>query len=138
MSMTVQTVVARVLGAAILATLVSCSAATSSTPEVRTAAARSVHSYIVEAQSTDAAAAAVTAAGGQVVSRLNVIDAVEANLTDDQHARVLAAAGIKQITTNTLVSTQAAASVADNFDTGSFANNSGTHRWYGDWVEQYD
>ncbi len=26
----------------------------------------------------------------------------------------------------------------DNFETGSFANNDGTHRWYGDWVEQND
>ena len=138
MTMTVQTAVARVLGAAILATLVSCSAATSSTPEVRKAAVATAHSFIVEGQSTDVAASAVTAAGGQVVSRLNVIDAVEANLTDEQHARVLAAAGIKQITTNTLVSTQAAASVADNFDVGSFGNNSGTHRWWGDWVEQND
>ena len=97
-----------------------------------------MNSYIVEAQSTDAAAEAVAGAGGQVVSRLNIIDAVEARLTDAQHARVLAATGIKQITTNTLVSTQAAANVRDNFETGSFANNDGTHRWYGDWVEQGD
>ena len=88
--------------------------------------------------STDAAAKAVTAAGGQVVSRLGVIDAVEAKLTDAQHARVLAAAGVKQITPNSPVTTQAAASVRDNFETGSFANNDGTHRWYGDWVEQND
>ena len=26
----------------------------------------------------------------------------------------------------------------DNFEVGSFANNDGTHRWYGDWVEQND
>ncbi len=26
----------------------------------------------------------------------------------------------------------------DNFEIGSFANNDGTHRWYGDWVEQND
>ena len=121
-----------------MGSLVSCSAATSGTPTVRLAASNTVNSYIVEAQSTDAAAEAVAAAGGRVVSRLNVIDAVEATLTDAQHARVLAAAGIKQITTNTLVTTQAAASVRDNFDTGSFANNDGTHRWFGDWVEQGD
>ncbi len=121
-----------------LATLVGCSAATSSTPATHMAASGAAHSYIVEAQSTDAAATAVAAAGGEVVSRLNVIDAVEAKLTDAQHARVLAAAGIKQITTNTLVTTQAAANVRDNFETGSFANNDGTHRWYGDWVEQGD
>ena len=36
------------------------------------------------------------------------------------------------------VTTQAAANVRDNFETGSFANNDGTHRWYGDWVEQND
>jgi serine protease AprX len=142
MNSTVQKAVARVLGAAIvgvtMGSLVSCSAATSGTPTAHLAASNTVNSYIVEAQSTDAAAEAVAAAGGRVVSRLNVIDAVEATLTDAQHARVLAVAGIKQITTNTLVSTQAAASVRDNFDTGSFANNDGTHRWYGDWVEQGD
>ena len=142
MNSTVQKAVARVLGAAIvgvtMASLVSCSAATSGTPAARLAATDTVTSYIVEAQSTDAAAEAVAAAGGKVVSRLNIIDAVEANLTVAQHARVLAANGIKQITTNTLVATQAAANVRDNFETGSFANNDGTHRWYGDWVEQGD
>jgi serine protease AprX len=119
-------------------TLVSCSAATSATPPARMAASDTVNSYIVEARSTDVAADAVAAAGGQVVSRLNIIDAVEATLTDAQHARVLAAAGIKQITTNTLVTTQAAASVRDNFETQSFSNNDGTHRWYGDWMEPGD
>jgi serine protease AprX len=138
MTLTVKEAAARVLGAAMLATLVGCSAATSSTPATHMAASSAAHSYIVEAQSTDAAATAVAAAGGEVVSRLNVIDAVEAKLTDAQHARVLAAPGIKQITTNTLVTTQAAANVRDNFDTGSLANNDGTHRWYGDWVEQGD
>jgi len=143
MNFTVQKAVARVLGATLvggltLGSLLSCSAATSGEPPVRLAVSDTVNSYIVEAQSTDAAADAVAAAGGRVVSRLNVIDAVEATLTDAQHARVLAASGIKQITTNTLVTTQAAASVRDNFDTGSFANNDGTHRWYGDWVEQGD
>jgi serine protease AprX len=119
-------------------TLVSCSAATSATPPARMAASDTVNSYIVEARSTDVAADAVAAAGGQVVSRLNIIDAVEATLTDAQHARVLAAAGIKQITTNTLVTTHAAASVRDNFETQSFSNNDGTHRWYGDWMEPGD
>ncbi len=96
------------------------------------------HSYIVEGKNTDAAAKAVTDAGGQVVSRLNIIDAVEATLTDAQHARVLAATDVKQISHNAQVTTQAAASVRDNFEYGSFANNDGTHRWYGDWVEQND
>ena len=73
-----------------------------------------------------------------VISRLGVIDAVEAKLTDSQHASVLATQGIKQITPNAIVTTQAAANVRDNFETGSFANNDGTHRWYGDWVEQND
>ena len=26
----------------------------------------------------------------------------------------------------------------DNFESGSLANNNGSHRWYGDWVEQND
>jgi hypothetical protein len=129
---------ARVLGAAIalmtLGVLASCSQATSGTPSL--ASAR--HSYIVEAASTDAAAKAVSDAGGEVTSRLNVIDAVEASLTDAEHAKVLKTAGIKQITTNTIVTTLAAAYVRDNFETGSFANNDGTHRWYGNWVEQND
>ncbi|MEO8062003.1 MAG: S8 family peptidase [Pseudomonadota bacterium] len=102
------------------------------------APASAKHSYIVEAVSTDSAAQAVVSAGGQVISRLGVIDAVEANLTDAEHARVLKADGIKQITTNDIVTTLAAASVRDTFETGSFANNDGTHRWYGDWVEQND
>jgi molybdate-binding protein len=142
MNSTVQKAVARVLGAAIVGGLtlglVSCSAATSGTPQARLAATDTVNSYIVEAQSTDAAAEAVAAAGGKVVSRLNIIDAVEATLTDAQHARVLAANGVKQITTNTLVATQAAANVRDNFESQSFSNNDGTHRWYGDWVEPGD
>jgi subtilisin family serine protease len=129
----------RVLGAVILATLVSCSAATSSTPDAGVAAAAGpTHSYIVEADSTEIAAQAVIAAGGTVTSRLGVIDAVEAELTDAAHARVLKAQGVKQITTNTLVTTQAAASVRDNFETSLFSNNDGSHRWWGDWVEQND
>ena len=135
----VNKVAARVLSAAILAMLVSCSAATSGTPAARNAtAAAASHSYIVEAESTDKAASAVAAVGGEVVSRLGVIDAVEAKLTEDQHAKVLSVRGVKQITPNTPITTQAAASVRDNFETGSFANNDGTHRWYGDWVESND
>jgi len=134
---------ARVLSAAMLGVLVSCSAATSGTPEAVAVAgavpdAGKAHSYIVEADSTDKAASAVTAAGGSVVSRLGVIDAVEASLTEVQHAKVLATLGVKQVTPNAPITTQAAASVRDNFETGSFANNNGTHRWYGDWVEQND
>ena len=138
MKLSVHEAAVRVLGTAISVLLVSCSTATSSRPESAAVAAGPAHSYIVEAQSTDAAAKAVTDAGGQVDSRLNIIDAVEAKLTDAQHARVLAATGIKQITPNAQITTQAAASVRDNFETGSFANNDGTHRWYGDWVEQND
>ena len=105
------------------------------------AEAAPVQSFIVEAESTDAAAQAVKDAGGEVVSRLGVIDAVEANLTDAARTRVSKAAGVKQITPNTLVSTQAtsnAANVADHFETGSFDNDDGTHRWWGGWVEQND
>src|SRR4029079_13233983 len=118
--------------------LVSCSTATPSTPVARVAAAAPAHSYIVEGSSTDAAATAVLAAGGQVVSRLNVIDAVEAKLTDAQHPSVKATTGIRQIHDNPTVTTLAAAYVRDNFETDSFANNDGTHRWYGNWVEQND
>src|SRR5262245_13224798 len=107
---------AHVLGAAILGVLASCSAATSGTPAVAHAKSPR-HSYIVEATSTDAAAKAVADAGGEVSSHLGVIDAVEANLTDAEHAKVLKTAGVKQITSNTMVMTQAAASVRDNFET---------------------
>src|SRR5436190_1189155 len=134
---------AAVMGAAIvgglgLATLVSCSSTISSPPGANALADSEVHSYIVEAQSTDAAARAVDTAGGEVVSRLKVIDAVEARLTRAQHARVLASTGIRQVTPDVAVTTMAAASVKDNFELDSFANNDGTHRWYGNWVEQYD
>ena len=138
MKPSVQEAAVLVLGTAISVLLVSCSTATSSRPEIVAVAASPAHSYIVEAQSTDAAAKAVTDAGGKVDSRLNIIDAVEAKLTDAQRAHVLTAAGIKQVTPNAQISTQAAASVRDNFESGSFANNDGTHRWYGDWVEQND
>lgn len=138
MMASVRELTVRVLGAATLALLVSCSAATSSTPVAGESLPTAKHSYIVEADTTDHAATAVLAAGGDVISRLNVIDAVEANLTDAEHAQVLKADSIKQITTNEIVTTQAAAYVRDNFETGSFANNDGTHRWYGDWVEQND
>src|SRR5262245_17199886 len=132
-------VVARVLGATGLAVLVSCSAATSATPDLSAMeAAAPAQSYIVEGQTTDLAASAVEKVGGRVTSRLGVIDAVEADLTDAQHALVLTAAGIKQITTNSIVMTQAAANVMDTFEAGAFSNNNGSHRWYGDWVEQND
>jgi subtilisin family serine protease len=124
---------ARVLGAIGLAMLVSCSAATSGTPQPGVA-----HSYIVEGVSTDKAAAAVKAAGGSVESRLGVIDAVEAKLTAAQHAKVLETTGVKQITPNAAVTTLAAANVRDNFETSSHANNDGSHRWYGNWIEQND
>jgi len=123
-----------------LAGLVACSAAPSGSPTANLviADAGATASYIVEADSTDNAARAVKAAGGRVVSRLGVIDAVEASLTSSQHQAVLSIQGVKQVTPNAPVTTLAAASVRDNFEIGSFANNDGTHRWYGDWVEQND
>ena len=129
---------ARTLGAALLGALASCSVATSSAPVASPSTGSTAHSYIVEADSTDTAADAVKGAGGEVVSRLGVIDAVEAKLTDSQHMSVMSARGIKQISPNIPVTTLAAASVRDNFETSSFANNDGSHRWYGDWIEQND
>jgi hypothetical protein len=129
---------ALVLGAVTLTSLVSCSAATGSSSVAQTSRQNERHSYIVEATSTDAAAQAVRSAGGEVVSRLGVIDAVEASLSTAEHALVLKAAGIKQITTNDKVITLAAASVKDSFEISSLANNDGSHRWYGDWIEQGD
>ena len=141
--MTFRVITARVLGAVLVgafsvATLMSCSSTTSGSPGASALAASEVHSYIVEAQSAEAAARVVDASGGEVVSRLKVIDAVEARLTRAQHARVLASTGIRQVTPNVAVTTMAAANVRDNFETDSFANNDGTHRWYGNWVEQND
>src|SRR4051812_40047612 len=100
MSSDVREAVVRVLGTAILgglglAMLASCSATASSPPVVRESSAHQTQSYIVEGRTTDLAAKAVVAAGGEVKSRLNIIDAVEARLTDAQHALVLAAPGIK-------------------------------------------
>ena len=138
MMISVRKTAARVLGAVSAALLVSCSVATTSTPVSDASVAYAKHSYIVEALTTDIAAKAVLVAGGEVTSRLNIIDAVEANLTDAEHALVLKTAGIKQITSNDVVSTQAAAMVRDSFETGSFSNNDGSHRWWGDWVEQND
>ncbi|HEU4780345.1 MAG TPA: hypothetical protein VFS58_10740, partial [Steroidobacteraceae bacterium] len=97
----------------------SCSAASSGTGTRKgnvVAGAGQKHSYIVEADSTDNAARAVKAAGGDVVSRLGVIDAVEATLTSTQHEAVLSIQGVKQITPNAPVTTQAAAHVRDNFE----------------------
>src|SRR5690349_1868936 len=132
-----------VVATAVLAILSSCSSATAGKPATVAVAAQptiaaAAQSFIVEASSTDLAAQAVVSAGGQVVSRLGVIDAVEATLSDDQHAQVLRTAGIKQISVNATVSTNAAASVRDNFETGSFANDNGSHRWWGEWTEQND
>src|SRR5690242_18661973 len=121
-----------------LGVLVSCSVTTTSPPVARESAAHEAQSSIVEAQTTDVAAEAVLAAGGQVNSRLNIIDAVEAKLTDAQRQQVLGSPGVKQISVNTLVTTEAAAYVKDSFEVDSFANNDGTHRWYGNWVEQND
>ena len=79
MSVNVVKLAARVVGTAALAGLVSCSAANSGSHRNTVVAdAGPAASYIVEATSTDDAARAVKAAGGQVVSRLGVIDAVEA------------------------------------------------------------
>jgi len=59
MTRTVLNAAVRVLGAAISAVLVlSCSTATSSRPEIAAVTASAARSYIVEAQSTDAAAKA--------------------------------------------------------------------------------
>src|SRR3954466_15991627 len=142
MKLSVHAAAVRVLGTAILlghlAMLGSCSIANSSTPAAHEAASATARSYIVEATSVDTAARAVTAAGGEVVSRLNVIDAVEARLTDAQRASVQKSDGIRQISSNAAVATQAAANVRDNFELNSLANNDGTHRWYGNWVEQND
>jgi hypothetical protein len=139
MSVRVIEIAARVLGSVVLAGLISCSAAPSDTPRATVVAdAGQSASYIVEADTTDNAARAVKAAGGEVVSRLGVIDAVEASLTSSQHQAVLAIQGVKQVTPNSPVTTLASASVRDNFEIGSFANNNGSHRWFGDWVEQND
>ena len=139
MSVRVVKIAARVVGTAALAGLVSCTAATSGSPRNTVVAdAGPAASYIVEASTTDEAARAVKAAGGQVVSRLGVIDAVEASLTHAQHASVLAIQGVKQVTPNAPVTTMATANVRDRFETDSFANDDGSHRWYGDWVEQND
>lgn len=143
-----------------MVTVVSCSSATSGPPAAVTGAVtgneaaqnpdaaiqttqvksafNAVQSYIVEGQSTELAARAVTAAGGVVVSRLDIIGAVEARLTEHQHGIVLADAGVKHVSVNATVSTQAAAYVRDSFEKDSFANNDGTHRWFGDWIEQDD
>ena len=139
MKLSVQEAAVRVLGAAISVLLV-CPVLQRRRAVPRALPLRRARRTATSSKpnSTDAAAKAVTDAGGQVDSRLNIIDAVEAKLTDAQRARVLAATGIKQVTPNAQVTTQAAASVRDNFENGSFANNDGTHRWYGDWVEQND
>src|SRR5690349_4083177 len=115
MSSGVREAVVRVLGTTILGAmgiglLASCSATTSSPPVVRVSSVQA-QSYIVEARSSELAAEAVLAAGGKVDSRLNIIDAVEAKLTDAQHAQVLAAPGIRQICVKTLVTTHAGAYV---------------------------
>src|SRR5262245_16445116 len=120
--------IARVLGAVSLSVLVSCSAATSGTPAAGVSDAGPARSYIVEGETTDAAADAVIASGGRVTSRLGVIDAVEADLTDAEHARVLKAPRVKQITTNSIVMTQAAANVRDNFETSALTNNDGDRK----------
>jgi hypothetical protein len=105
-----------VASAAVLAILCSCSttvpaepvtvAPVTVAPAAMPVEAGDSRSYIVEAGTTDLAAQAVQAVGGRVVSRLGVIDAVEANLTHNQHARVLRTAGIKQVTVNATVMTQ--------------------------------
>ena len=124
-----------------MAGLVSCSAATfgRADGEPSSPTPARPHSYIVEADSTDNAARAVKAAGGEVVSRLGVIDAVEATLTELAARRPCSPSrASSRSPPNAPVTTLAAANVRDNFETGSFANNDGSHRWYGDWVEQND
>jgi serine protease AprX len=112
--------------------------AASQNSAVQPASAAAAKSYIVEARTAADAAQYVKLVGGQVVSPLGIINAVEANLTDRQHEMLRKSSGIRQITANATVMTNAAAYVRDNFETGSFANNDGTHRWWGDWVEQGD
>ena len=71
----------RVLGVAVLGFLAACSIPPSHS-SLTAGAPEPAQSYIVEGQSTDSAADAVKEAGGRVTSRLGVIDAVEADLTD--------------------------------------------------------
>jgi subtilisin family serine protease len=99
---------------------------------------RTTRSYIVEARTASDAEQYVKLVGGHVVSPLGIINAVEANLTPQQHAMLKRTSGIRQITENGTVTTQAAAYVRDRFEASSFANNDGSHRWWGDWVEQND
>src|SRR5262245_40419478 len=84
--------------------------------ETRTAAV-TTHSYIVEAGSTGAAAAAVKSAGGEVTAELGIIDAVSATLSDAQRDAVARAPGVHQVSADATVRTQSqSASVGDNFD----------------------
>src|SRR5688572_4351805 len=135
--------IARVLGASLAIALASCTSTTTSHPSPAAGEASAIaapaKSYIVEGDSVARAERAVLEAGGSVVSHLGIIDAVEANLTEAERARVLASSGIRQVSPNATVSTQAAsASVRDNFEFSGFANDDGSHRWYGPWVEAGD
>src|SRR5688572_8887310 len=132
--------IARVLGASLTFALASCTSTTSShsLPDAG-ANAQPAKSFIVEGDSIAGAERPVLEAGGSVVSRLGIIDAVEANLTEAERARVLASSGIRQVSPNATVSTQAAAAnVRDNFEFSGFSNDDGSHRWYGSWVEAGD
>ena len=98
------------------------------------------HSYIVEAESTDQRPRAPWPPPAAKSSRASASSTPSkpSSPTPQHAARARQPRGVKQITPNAPITTQAAASVRDNFETGSFANNDGTHRWYGDWVEQND
>ena len=143
-----KTVVRASILVSVLAGLSACStatpadgadAATTADPEAaRPAVAPNAKSYIVEARTAADAAQYVKLVGGQVVSPLGIINAVEANLTDHQHEMLRKSSGIRQISANATVMTQAAAYVSDRFQTSSFGNNDGSHRWWGGWIEQND
>src|SRR4029453_13624226 len=115
----------------------ACDATADGTPNDE--AARTA--YIVEGQTSAAARAAVTAAGGRVTQDLKIIDAVVAQLTPADRDRLKALSEIRgvfadaPVKVSSVSNAPSVSTVADRFSATSYANNDGTHRWASSWIE---
>lgn len=105
------------------------------------APAREIASFVVEASRGGALAArdAVEAVGGRVTTELPIINAVAAQLTDQQRKQLVALANIRSVFADAPLELQSdRANVRDNFDRVQWNNNDGRHRWSTSWVEAGD
>ena len=97
-------------------------------------------SYIVQAESVEAAAEAVDAVGGKITHELAIINAVGADLNLDQVRQLQAKEGVVLYENQgvNVSDTTGGLTVRDEFNDLSYSNNDGTVAWDGPWLELSD